>query len=463
MTSADIYSPTNKWQTILVFGLREGGNFYYCRDVTTPGSQTTKWKFPDYVAAATITAIDTTTKVVTLGTKTGTFAQNQILVNEKRSAKTTISAAPGTITVASTANLAVGDRIYALPAYAKYVGETWGKPVIGRLKYIKSTTGSPTEAWVAILTGGFGEGANSEGKALFIVDADTGALIWYLAYASADSLTYDHYEKNDAELNYRIPQSLTGVDLDNNTYIDTLYFGNTGGNLYKINISDPLTTSWVPKLLFRGTASAVQPIYLAPSVSYDQCYKLWLHFGTGDRNAPQTASTGQFIAIMDDATATTTITTTDLKELTWTLGTAPAPDTTSTTTTETSWKGWYFNFIDTGETIFDPDPVVIPDYNIPYLFFNTYQPATTVIGTDPCGSGGNMHVYTIKLPFCASQNGFSVSGKREDARIAGGGMLDDEIIQWENTATTGSITTKKFKKFALQYPGGVFYFKEIIR
>jgi Tfp pilus tip-associated adhesin PilY1 len=244
-----------------------------------------------------------------------------------------------------------------------------------------------------------------------------------------------------------------------------LYFGNTGGNLFKLNIADSLTSSWIPKLLFKGITGS-QPIYLAPSISYDQCYKLWVHFGTGDRNITQSAPTGQFIGIMDNTSITyplTTATTTPvLQQLTWTRGIAPAPDTMSSTPDKTK-SGWYFDFLDDKETFFDPDPVVIPDKNIPYLYFNTYQPKSTVSGTDPCGSGGNMHVYSIMLPYCFSNGDLLISGEREEARIAGGGMVDDGYLQYKNTAVTGSITTKEFEKYTLQYPGGVFYFKEIIR
>jgi hypothetical protein len=463
MTYADIYSTANKWQSILVFGLREGGNFYYCRKVTDPGSQSTKWKFPEYEAAATITSVAGSN--INFNTFTGAalnFSANQILVNARKTAKATISTVnSGTqITVSGISGFAAGDRIFALPAYAKYVGQTWGKPVIGRLKVNK---GTEQALWVVILTGGYGDGTGSTGKALFIVDADTGALIWYVAYATTDSITVDHYEKNNADLNYPIPQSITAVDLNNDTYIDSIYFGNTGGNLFKLNVANSLTTTWIPSILFRGTTTSAQPIYLAPSVSYDQCYKLWLHFGTGKRNDPQNAPTGQCFAIMDNPAYTypLTATTTVLQKLTWIAGTSPLPDTTSTTTNTTK-AGWYFDFIDNKETIFDPDPVVIPDNNLSYLYFNTYEPAVTETTTDPCGSGGNMHVYSIKLPNCGTSAN-PISGEREEARIAGGGMTDDGYLQYLNTSVTGSITTKRFEKYTLQYPGGVFYFKEIIR
>jgi Tfp pilus tip-associated adhesin PilY1 len=459
MTATDIYSPANKWQTILVFGLREGGKAFYCRNISDPASTSFKWKFPDYVAAGTIASKSGSATITLNAGSTGTFAVGQYLVNETKTARTRITAVSGSVlTVSNNATFATADKVMALPSYAQYLGLTWCKPVIGRLKYKKGTT--ETETWVAIFTGGLGDSSNEEGKALFIVNADTGAPIWYLAHTSgSDSITADYNLKNSAALNYSIPQSLTAVDLNNDTFIDTIYFGNTGGHLFKLDLSDTLTTSWVPKQLFQGVST--QPIFLSPSVSFDQCYKLWLHFGSGNRNAPQASLKGQFIAIRDESATTYPLTTANLQQFTWT--TAGLTETISATS-DTTKKGWFFDLVDSGEILFDPDPFILPNGTIPVLYFNSYQPSTTVIGGDPCGTGGNMHLYSISLPYCASNGSFPITGLREDARISGGGLYgSNDYMMYVGTSQTGSITIKKFDLFTLQYPGGVFYFKEIIR
>ncbi|MCU0276022.1 MAG: PilC/PilY family type IV pilus protein, partial [Acidobacteria bacterium] len=457
MTAADIYSPTNKWQTVLVFGLREGGKAYYCRNISNPSSTSFKWKFPDYVAAGTILSkTGSTTITLTTGSATGTFAAGQYLVNEAKSARTLITAVAGNVlTVSNNTLFAVADKVLALPAYAKYIGQTWCKPVIGRLKYKKGAAGTETAVWVVMFTAGLGDGTNEEGKGLFIVNADTGAPIYYLGYAAANSAGNDFYLSNAATLDHPFPQSLTAVDLDNDTYIDTVYFGNTGGHMFKLNITNPLTTTWVPQLLFQGVST--KPIYLSPSVSYDQCYKLWLHFGSGNRNAPQSGVVGQFVAMRDQSTITYPLTTANLQELSW------SSDVTNATS-DTSKSGWYFDLLDPGEILFDPDPVIVPDNSVPYLYFNTYQPSTVVVGGDPCGTGGNMHLYTIRLPYCASNGAYTFSGIRETGRISGGGLYgSDSYLMYIGTSQTGSITIKEFKESTMQYPGGVFYFKEVIR
>lgn len=472
MTAADIYSPANKWQTTLTYGLRDGGKSFGCFNISDPAAVSFKWKFPAPDVALYIHNFDAGNHVCNAhgafhfgGLKVENyFYPGQIICNVDGTACTKVLCIDnGWIAVESTAGFALDMQIFAMPSISQYMGYTWCKPVVGRLKYKKGTTGTETEGWVTIVTGGRGNDADAtsnEGKALFILDADTGNVIWYLAHTSgSNDINNDHYITNTAlrpELNYSVPQSLTAVDLDNDTFIDTIYFGNTGGHLFKLDLSDSLTTSWIPKHMFQGDST--KPIYMSPSVSYDQCYGLWLHFGSGDRNNPQDCATGQFIAMRDEKTTTYPLTTASLQKLEWT-GNVIKEDTTADPTK----KGWYFDFLDSAEILFDPDPVVIPNNSVPVLYFNTYQRNPTVAG-NPCGVGGNMHVYKITLPYCSTYSSFLISGIRDAGRIAGHGLYgSNSDLMYINTSGTGSITIKEFKESTLQYPGGVIYFKEIVR
>jgi type IV pilus assembly protein PilY1 len=456
MAINDIYTgTTSNWRSMLLFGLRDGGRAYYGRDVTDPTNQSHRWKFPAYQASGTIDSING--NVLELSDMSGTFEVGQYVYNQTRSAFGVVTALPDTdeVTVSvSSGSLSVGDKILALPAYYDYIGKTYGLPAIGRIKYKKGVSGTVYDKWVAILTGGFGDGTDMQGKAIFIVDAWTGELLWWLGYAASDDITNDHYLKNDSNLNYPIPQSLTAIDKDNNTYLDAFYFGNLGGNLFKVDISDPQTSTWVPQILFREN-NTNQPIYLSPSISYDQCYQLWVHFGTGNREHPQDGPSGLFIGLRDDSSVPVNGNTrsNDLQLLTW------SSDTLTQTAIPTNKNGWYFNFPDTDEILFEPDPFVVPNNNVPYLFFNTYQADSAIVG-DPCGSGGNMKLYSINLHSC----GGDVSGSRESARISGGGLLTgSEFLMYVGTGETGSIEIKRFEKFIIPYAGGIIYWKETKR
>ncbi len=382
------------WRTMLYFGLRNGGKAYYAFDVSDPDNPTFKWKF---------------------GKVNG------------------------------------GSQ----PSYVQYLGYSWGKPAIGMIKY-KTTTGDVVDKYVVILPGGYadndGDSSSLEGKAIFFVDAWTGDLLWMLGYANSDEQTSDHYLTSNGNFNYPIPSSLTAVDLNNDNYIDTIYFGNTYGNLFKLDISDPDPENWEPVLLFHatyGSGDTKQPIYLSPAIAYDNCYNLWVTFGTGDRTNMKTEDRGRLIAIKD--TGSTEIELGDLQQISW------SGDTFNTTYDETK-KGFYFDFPSDGEKIFDPEPIILPDDDmVPHLYFNTYQPPKG-INSDPCASGGEMVFYNIKISTCPAGK---ISGEKEEGRVAGGGFLKgNEYIMYEGNPELGSTTLKKVKKISLPYAGGLVYWKE---
>ncbi len=394
ITAEDIfyYSGGSKiWRTMLYFGLRSGGKAYYAFDVTDPDNLTFKWKLGKVYS----------------GTQ---------------------------------------------PAYVKYLGETWGKPLIGKIKYYSG--GSVIDKWVMIVPGGYTDNAEDsssvEGKAILIVDAWTGNIVWFLAYDSTTTeQTTEHYLSSDSALNYPIPSAVTAIDKNNDYYVDTIYFGNTGGNLFKIDISNPDPSSWVVSKVFTQNDTD-NPIYLPPSITYDNCYNLWITFGTGDRINPKTTDQGNFIAIKD--TGSYDLTYSDLQYLSW------SGNTLAETTLDTTKNGFYFTFPDSGEKLFDPEPIILPDDDkLPHIFLNTYQPPAAIV-SDPCASGGEMKFYDIKLASCPAGK---VSGKSEEGRIAGGGFFKgSKYIMYEGTAELGSTTIKKTKKFTIPYAGGIVYWRE---
>ena len=483
----DIYTGTG-WKTILVFGQREGGKAYYCFDITDPDPTADHpdllWKFPAYKASGSIKTITGT--VYTLENNSGTFEVGQYVVNEQRTAKgkvtavsipnITVTTLEGTFTGESSSGAGDGDKILALPSYYKYIGDSWSKPLIGRIRYQKGSTGTLTTEWVVIITGGFNRDSEDEGKSIFILNATTGEPIWMFAYDD----TLSGYDSNDNIVtnnsvitksiyhDYQIPVGLTAVDLSNNYYLDTIFYGNLGGNLFKVDMSNPLTTTWAPKTIFR-TNDEKQPIYIQPSVSYDVCYNLWVHFGTGNRDKPQGepgSEAGKLVAIkIDSRIPTGGCVLTNLQNISsyWDNSDDTARELGSGSDNEepivlsSDKNGWYFNFPAPDEILMEPAPLVLPYNSTPHLYFNTYQPSEAIVGGDPCGSGGNMRQYDIDLQTC----GLQILGERQEARIQGGGMLGGtQYILYIGEPSTGSLQQKEFKQFDLPYPGGVLFWKE---
>ncbi|MCU0285481.1 MAG: PilC/PilY family type IV pilus protein, partial [Acidobacteria bacterium] len=189
------------WATGLYFGLRQGGQAYYALNVTDISSQPrVLWKFKD----------------------------------------------------------------------ANWSGNSWGVPVTARIQVADPDNEDQViRKWVTFLTGGFAYNRENEddkkGKAIFMVDAGTGDLLWMLGYDSSISYTGSEPPEGilrtvtsgnrlltkDDVFNFPIPSALTVVDKDNNGFVDTLYVGNTGGHLFKVDTSaaDPL--SWKTSILFQ--------------------------------------------------------------------------------------------------------------------------------------------------------------------------------------------------------------------
>lgn len=232
LTADDIYyrGTGNSWKTILVFGLKDGGVSYYAMDITTVDSvnpvPSVLWKFP----------------------KDDTFSE--------------------------------------------YNGKSWSKPFIGKIRYLEGTTW--IDRWVVIFAGGMafnnGNSAETAGKAVFVIDASSGELIWMIGYkanGAADNSGTVHidtvadpayigteahglrYITALADFNYAIPSAITPVDRDSDGYLDTIYFGNVAGHLFKTDISATSPANWKTYQLFKKDLSTYTATSTVSSSSGD--------------------------------------------------------------------------------------------------------------------------------------------------------------------------------------------------
>lgn len=489
MAAEDIYysktvnaDPT--WSTILTFGMRRGGHHYYTMDITD---------FPESATSAN--------------------TEPELLWQYK---------------------------------HDTYSGQSWGKAAFGKV-LLKDSSGNPMEKWVAVLAGGFAFNEENDddlqGKAVFVVDASNGDLLWMIGYDpdGDDDTTDIEVLTSDDRYNFPVPSAVSLIDKNNDGYVDTVYFGNLGGHLFRIDISADDVDDWESINLYeaaittledegidtvgtpddageveikldgnspfvagdrvRGLISnaqgyiktadhrdlivkvdagtfqanetlakrSYQPIYLSPAVAYNTCFQLWIAFGTGDRDRPRTdPEKGRFIAIRDDFSVTglTLANLDDLSAL-WTDDELP-----KTSLSDTK-NGWYFDFPDAGEKIFDPEPLIIPDENmVPHLLFNTYQPPEEFQNSnkvdDPCNqpNEGRMTLYDVSMYGCSPMDD-AIQAEKTTGRIAGGGIYQgQEYVLY--TSETGKVADApgedghnfKTKGNRLPYPGGVVFFKE---
>lgn len=115
------------------------------------------------------------------------------------------------------------------------LGQTWSEPVVTKIKI------NGIEKLVLVFAGGYDPAYESTtydseidslGKQLYIVDAETGQLLWWASNTSSSATT------KVTGMNYSIPSKPTVVDLNNDTLADLIYIGDLGGQVIKFNINN---------------------------------------------------------------------------------------------------------------------------------------------------------------------------------------------------------------------------------
>jgi type IV pilus assembly protein PilY1 len=260
------------------------------------------------------------------------------------------------------------------------MGETWSEPAIGKVKMQDGTT-----KYVAFVGGGYHTTANNtKGRAFYVIDLTTGTLLWKYATEGAADKAY---------MNFSIAATPTAADLNDDGFIDRVYVGDVGGQLWKFDTSAPATlsgglvTNWTGKRLFAGAPTQTNPppsgayypaqgIYATPVLAYDASGSLWVYFGTGDRNNPRRDSSNRVYAIKDNTDMTNG---SFLRE----------SDLVNTESGNPVTQGWYY-LLDANEKVWMPAEV----YN-QVVYFSTYTPLNA---TDVCDNGsGYSRLYSFQM------------------------------------------------------------------
>jgi type IV pilus assembly protein PilY1 len=252
---ADTTKDTSEWTTVLVTGMRQGGDGYLALDVTDP--------------------------TATMGPH-GPYPK----------------------------------LLWELQDPTIPLGETWSEPIITRIKVKASAgfgdhcgtntadDGDCREQWVAIFGGGFraesdpnlpaylstGDPAwSDDSKAIFVVALDTGQVIAQVAYDPTDPQL--------AQMVYSLPSTPAVLDLNFDSFADVIFIGDAGGQLWKWDISnlavdadsDGLFDNWSVGVLFRtppqnvsGGVLHYRGIFYPPVATF-LSGKLVLAFATGER------------------------------------------------------------------------------------------------------------------------------------------------------------------------------------
>ncbi|PKH89284.1 pilus assembly protein [Colwellia sp. Bg11-28] len=112
------------------------------------------------------------------------------------------------------------------------LGQSWSQPKVG---YSKLNTSGYTASPVLFIGGGYdtnkdylGLGSEDEkGRAIYMLDAKTGALLWSMAPADATTI----FSGTDS-----IPSTIGLLDSSGDGLVDRLYAGDTGGNVWRVDM-----------------------------------------------------------------------------------------------------------------------------------------------------------------------------------------------------------------------------------
>lgn len=286
------------------------------------------------------------------------------------------------------------------------LGQTWSKPTVTKIR-IGSTARD-----VMIFGGGYDEDQDSKsvrsadtvGNAVFIVDADTGELIWSASKTGAD-LELD-------DMQYSIPARISVIDRENDGFADHMYVADMGGQLFRLDIHNgesgsDLVTGGLMASFAGDSAEDNRRFFYGPDVSEvslgtEHYYAVAL--GSGYRAHPlDTVIDDNFYMIKDEGVfsldeeghyslPSSPLTFDDMYDVTDHLLTSSDAVAQELAATEFGSKsGWVMQLTYGGEKVL-ASPLIL-DYQI---IFTTYLPASE--SDSACASPtGNSRIYLVEL------------------------------------------------------------------
>lgn len=371
-SDGQILSSTTGDKAWVFVGQRQGGRSYYALNVTNPDSPSLKW-------------------IITGGTTTG-FSR---------------------------------------------LGQTWSTPQVTKIPGYKDDSGNYKP--VLVFAGGYDTNkdaatigtSDATGNAIYFVDADTGALIFSVSPDATSSTNLSVTTMLDS-----IPSDVTLFDSNGDGLTDRLYVGDTGGNLWRMDLPGTDKTKWsIFKLAslgsdvtladdrrFFGAPLIVRSINPKVTKLADGTYKYTqqpydaVMLGSGNRNKPSSDKTvnNAYFMIRDmhpavygetetKPTDASAIDISSLYDITGNkIGVIASTGPTAAQLTEivaltSSKKGWFYKMTGSGEKVFGSGLV-----SNGILNFTSFIPEATAVGANQCSLGasiGSTRLYSIDMTY----------------------------------------------------------------
>ncbi|WP_300460933.1 PilC/PilY family type IV pilus protein [Desulfobacula sp.] len=263
------------------------------------------------------------------------------------------------------------------------LGNTYSEPVFGR---VKTSDVDITGTTVMFVGGGYSSD-NSSGDAVIVIDVSDGSVVkkWNTT--------------DDASMVYSIPSTVKTVDENDNGFVDKIYVGDMGGQVWRIGNCDAADfpecneniQNWTAQVILEtDNTTYQQKFFYPPSVTLEKGYDL-IFVGSGDREDPcadatTDPDTDTIYSFMDSHSAVT-LTKEDLVDVTLTSASPPdLDDATGDVDTNLSVdKGWYIDLDPDGEKILARGTI----------FYKTFYITSYIPNDDPCLPGGEGRLYAL--------------------------------------------------------------------
>ncbi|MBF5055582.1 pilin biogenesis-like protein [Alcanivorax sp. 521-1] len=289
------------------------------------------------------------------------------------------------------------------------LGQSWSMPTLTRVKV------GDTIKPVLVFGGGYDPDGHDTagsrpakddvGNAVYMVDAHTGERLW--------SIGSDDATTQVSDMKWGVPGGIAVVDLNLDGLADYLYFGDLGGQIFRVNLdntvdSDSDLVKGVVRLAtLGGTGTADhRRFYEAPAIGYQRnglSETLYVAIGSGYRAHPLDTDTDEGFYVLADHDFKGTDQPDVIAE-----GDLPVVNGASTPSLDGSGDGWRVALGD-GEKVMSSATIFQGS-----VMFSTYQPSGDDQDSDPCVVRyGSAHAYRANM-LTGEAESFSNNGDAAD-------------------------------------------------
>ena len=302
----------------------------------------------------------------------------------------------------------------------------------------------------------------SMGRGVFLLDATTGEILWQAGPGRVEGDGGTHPYLTVSGMDYSVPSDITVVKDRTSAVSNRAYFGDTGGNVWRIDMADSDVDNWtVTKLAAIADTSTVpeglRKFLYAPDVVYGSGYDAVI-IGSGDREHPlDTAVDNRMYMFKDKATGSTALDD-EGEQLYETLTEESLYDTSSdcveyaaaceddeTSTTAQTFlddlSGWYFKLNNAEKVVGN----AITLNNI--IFFNTHQPSSAATGVSCVNDLGVARAYQVYYQTASGVADRNLDGEQaadDRSQIhSGGGFLPPPtpvVVEIDGSVVMGVVS-----------------------